>query len=150
MKTLEKIKLKIKKLPHAYKNPAYATPGSSGMDLYAAIEGPVTLKPLDRYAIPTGLVCEVPEGFEIQLRARSGLALKYGITLANGIGTVDSDYRGEIKVIVINLGQKSYTFNPGDRIAQLVVSSVVRPDIEVVEELTDTCRADGGFGSTGI
>jgi dUTP pyrophosphatase len=150
MKTLEKINLKIKRLPHALKEPAYATEGSAGMDICAALDKPLCLKPMERYAVPTGLIFEVPEGYEAQIRARSGLSIKHGLCLANGIGTVDSDYRGEVKVIMINLGEKSFTINPGDRIAQVVINQVVKARIEVSEDLTDTERSSGGFGSTGI
>lgn len=150
MKTLEKIKLKIKKLSHCLNDPFYATSGSVGMDVCAAIEKPLVLKPMERFAVPTGLIFELPEGYEAQLRARSGLAIKHGIALANGVGTVDSDYRGEVKVLIINLGDKNYTISPGDRIAQVIINSVARADIEITAELVETERSSGGFGSTGI
>lgn len=150
LKMQEKVALRIKKMAHAQNLPAYATEGAAGMDLCAALEKPCHLKPMQRYAVPTGLIFEVPEGYEAQVRARSGLSIKHGLCLANGVGTVDSDYRGEVKVLMINLGNSTYTINPGDRIAQVVINQVVRVEVEVVEELSDTERAEGGFGSTGI
>jgi dUTP pyrophosphatase len=149
MKTLEKVALKVKKLDHAHSEPTYATSGAAGMDLYAAVETPVHIKPLERFAVPTGLIFEVPEGYEAQVRARSGLAIKHGICLANGIGTIDSDYRGEVKVLIVNLGTNTYTINPGDRIAQVLISPVVKADVMVVNEIEETQRSAGGFGSTG-
>lgn len=150
MKTLEKICLNVKMLPHAINEPVYSTEGAAGMDICAAIEKPMQIKPMERSAIPTGLVFEVPEGYEAQVRARSGLALNEGLTLANGVGTIDSDYRGEVKVIMVNWGHKTYTLNPGDRIAQVIISPVVKAEIKVVPELSETERSSGGFGSTGI
>lgn len=150
MKTLEKINLKIKKLSHAFNVPAYATNGSAGMDLYAAVDKTMVVNPMERFACPTGLIFEIPEGFEAQVRARSGLAIKNGVCLANGIGTIDSDYRGEVKVLLINLGDVSFTINRGDRIAQVVLCPVVKANIEVVDDISDTDRSSGGFGSTGI
>ena len=132
------------------KLPSYSTPGASGMDLRANLEEPIILSPMEIKLIPTGIKAEVPLGYEIQVRARSGLALKYGISLVNGVGTIDSDYRGEIGVILINLGKKSFTINHGDRIAQLVVAKYEYVEIEEVEELTETKRDPSGFGSSGI
>jgi len=130
--------------------PEYKTRGSSGMDLKANVKAPVTLKPFERGLIPTGLYISIPEGYEGQIRGRSGLAINHGISLANGIGTIDSDYRGEIKVIMINLGNEDFTINNGDRIAQLVLIKYERIDFELVEDLDDTTRGAGGFGHTGI
>lgn len=130
--------------------PKYETKGASGMDLRASLEEPLVLKSLDRALIPTGLYLEIPEGFEGQVRARSGLALKKGLSLPNGIGTIDSDYRGELKVIVINLGREDIIINDGDRIAQLVIMKYEQAEIELVESITDTERQDGGFGCTGV
>ncbi|WFA09753.1 dUTP diphosphatase [Tissierella sp. Yu-01] len=130
--------------------PEYKTNGSSGMDLKAALTVPVVIKPFERALIPTGLFISIPEGFEGQVRGRSGLALNNGITLANGIGTIDSDYRGEIKVILINLGNEDFTVNNGDRIAQLVIIKYERIEFELVETLDDTDRGKGGFGHTGV
>jgi dUTP pyrophosphatase len=150
MKTLEKISLKVKKLPHAVSEPVYATPGAVGMDLFAAIDKPTLIKPMERLAVPTGLIFEVPEGYEAQVRARSGLALNDGLTLVNAVGTIDSDYRGEVKVLLINLGHKTLKINSGDRIAQVVIAPVVRAELQVVLEVSTTDRSSGGFGSTGL
>ena len=130
--------------------PTYETSGSAGIDLQANIPTPVELKPLSRALIPTGLYLSIPEGFEGQIRGRSGLALKHGVTLANGIGTIDSDYRGEIKVILINLGEDPFIINNGDRIAQFVLSKYERIEFEEVDTLEETSRGKGGFGHTGI
>ena len=129
--------------------PHYATAGSSGMDVRASLEGPVLLKPLERTMIPTGLFIEIPEGFEVQVRPRSGLAIKQGITCLNTPGTIDADYRGEIKIILINLSAEEQVIEPGDRIAQLVVQKVEKAYFDSVEILTETERAGGGFGHTG-
>ncbi len=129
--------------------PNYETIGSSGIDLYANIDNPVVLKPLERKLIPTGLYLSIPKGYEGQVRARSGLALKHGISLANGIGTIDSDYRGEVGVILVNLSQDEYIINKGDRIAQLVFIKYERVHLCEVEYLDDTNRGSGGFGHTG-
>lgn len=130
--------------------PSYETEGSAGMDIRAYIEEPVTLEPGKRALIPTGLFIEIPAGFEVQIRARSGLAVKYGIGLTNGIGTIDSDYRGEIKVSLINWGEDDFVINDGDRIAQMVVCRYEKADLELADELSDTARGAGGFGHTGI
>ncbi len=144
------VKLKIKKLPHCQALPVYATKGSAGLDLTAAIEQPVTLAPGDRTRIPTGMIVEIPEGYEGQIRARSGLAYKAGLGLTNGVGTIDSDYRGEVMVLIINHGQEPHTFQPGERVAQLVIMAVPKVSLEVVDELNDSEeRGEGGFGSTG-
>ena len=129
--------------------PKYETEGAAGIDLQANIMEPVVLEPLDRTLIPTGLFISIPMGYEGQIRGRSGLALKHGITLANGIGTIDSDYRGEIKVILINLGKNSYTINPGDRIAQMVFLKYEKVELNVVDQLDETSRNEGGFGHSG-
>ena len=150
MKILDKVYFKVKMLEHAINEPSYATSGSAGMDLSAAIEAPVQIKPMERIAIPTGLIFEVPQGYEVQVRARSGLSIKHGLCLANGIGTIDSDYRGEVKILMINLGDKTFTINPGDRIAQAVLTPIAIADINIVSELSKTQRDSGGFGSTGI
>ncbi len=132
-----------------FKLPNYETEGSAGIDLQANIDEPIKLEPLDRVLIPTGLFISIPEGFEAQIRGRSGLALKHGITLANGIGTIDSDYRGEIKVILINLGKEPYIINKGDRVAQMVFVKYEKVNLKLVEELDDTSRGKGGFGHSG-
>ena len=129
--------------------PAYATPGSAGLDLRANIQEAVTLNPMSRQMIPTGMFIELPMGYEAQVRPRSGLAYKQGITCLNSPGTVDSDYRGELKVILINLSDEVQVINKGDRIAQIVISKVERIGWEVVKELSETPRGEGGFGHTG-
>jgi len=129
--------------------PSYATPGAAGMDLRANIEEPVVLKSLERAMIPTGLFIELPVGYEAQVRPRSGLAIKHGVTCLNTPGTIDADYRGEIKVILINLSTEDQTIEPGDRIAQMVVQQVDRVEWLLVHELEETERGAGGFGHTG-
>jgi len=133
-----------------YPLPEYKTKGSAGMDLQANIDSPITLKPMERALIPTGIYLSIPEGYEAQVRARSGLAIKHGISLVNGIGTIDSDYRGEIGVILINFGNEGFTINPGDRIAQIVFSKYEKAELVEVETLDTTERGKGGFGHTGI
>ena len=129
--------------------PRYETGGAAGMDLKARLDTPVTLQPGGRALIPTGLRIELPMGYEAQLRARSGLAAKFGIGLVNGVGTIDSDYRGEIKICLINWGEEEFTVNDGDRVAQLVIAKYIRAGFEVVEVLSGTERGEGGFGHTG-
>lgn len=129
--------------------PQYETNGSSGLDLRAFIEEPITLLPLERRLIPTGLFMEIPFGYEGQVRPRSGLSIKHGITLVNCVGTVDSDYRGELKIPVINLGQEPYTLQDGERIAQMVIAAYTQMKPVEVTILSDTARGHGGFGSTG-
>lgn len=142
-----KVKI-VKKNP--FKVPEYETKGSAGVDLQAYVESPMVLKPMERCLVPTGLFIEVPTGYEAQVRARSGLAIKHGISLVNGIGTIDSDYRGEIKVILINLGEEDFTINNGDRIAQMVITKHETAEFILVENLNETDRGEGGFGHTGI
>lgn len=146
------IVVKVKRLPHGegIELPSYATEHSAGLDLRAAVEEPVILKPLERALIPTGFVFEIPEGYEGQVRPRSGLALKKGVTVLNSPGTVDSDYRGEVKVLLINLGREEVVINRGDRIAQMVIAPVCRVELVEVEEVSQTSRGEGGFGSTGM
>jgi dUTP pyrophosphatase len=129
--------------------PSYATPGSAGMDLMASVETAVTLLPLERQLIPTGLFIELPAGYEAQIRPRSGLAIKHGITCLNTPGTIDSDYRGEIKIILINLSNEPHIIRPGDRIAQMVIGKVDQIDWQIVNSITETERNHGGFGHTG-
>lgn len=129
--------------------PQYETVHSSGMDLRAFLSEPITLQPLQRAVIPTGLYIELPPGFEAQIRPRSGLAAKHGITVLNTPGTIDADYRGEIKVILINLSNEPYVINDGDRIAQMIIARYETIQLEEVTELTDTTRGKGGFGHTG-
>jgi dUTP pyrophosphatase len=130
--------------------PIYETAGSSGMDVRAAVVDPLTMKPGTRALIPTGFAVAIPVGYEIQVRPRSGLAVKYGLSLPNTPGTIDADYRGEVKIAMINLGAEPVTIRRGERIAQLVVAPVVRAALEVVSELDDTTRGSGGFGHTGV
>lgn len=129
--------------------PAYATDAAAGMDVRADIAEPITLEPLDRVLVPTGLRVELPAGYEMQVRPRSGLALRHGLSLVNTPGTIDADYRGEIGIIVINLSRTSYTLNPGERIAQLVVARVEHVEWLPVEVIDDSERGEGGFGHTG-
>lgn len=142
-------KIKIKLLPGA-KLPDYQTLHSSGADLYALLDMPVTLQPLQRALIHTGVFIELPSGYEAQIRPRSGLAIKHGITLLNTPGTIDADYRGEIKVIVINLSDKPFTIDNNMRIAQMVICPTIQVTFEPVTELTPTKRNNGGFGHTGL
>lgn len=130
--------------------PSYATPGSAGVDLYAAITEPLTLQPGERALVPTGIRIALPEGYEAQIRARSGLALKHGIGMVNSPGTIDSDYRGEIGVILINWGSEPFTIQRGDRIAQMVIAPVARVEWDLHDELPSTERGAGGFGHTGV
>lgn len=130
--------------------PAYATSGSAGMDIRANLASPVVLQPLERQLIPTGLFIELPEGHEAQVRPRSGLAIKQGITCLNSPGTVDADYRGELKVILINLSNTMQTVRHGDRIAQMIIAQVERAEFIEVEALNETARGNGGFGHTGV
>ena len=129
--------------------PRYMSAGAAGLDLASAADGPLALAPGARVAVPTGLAFEIPHGFEGQVRPRSGLARKHGITLPNAPGTIDSDYRGEVLVLVLNAGGEPYVIKPGDRIAQLVIAPVVTPALEEANELEDTTRGHGGFGHTG-
>ncbi|MBQ7450024.1 dUTP diphosphatase [bacterium] len=142
-------KLKIEKLPHCASIPMYQTDGASGMDLAAAIDEPIELKPLERKLIPTGIKIQLEKDFEAQIRPRSGMSIKHGITLINCVGTIDEDYRGEVCVPIVNISNEPYTINRGDRIAQMVIMPVAKAEIEVVGELTTTSRSSGGFGSTG-
>ncbi|MEJ7671917.1 MAG: dUTP diphosphatase [Chitinophagaceae bacterium] len=130
--------------------PSYATAGSAGMDIRANLIAPVTLQPLQREMVPTGIFIELPEGYEAQVRPRSGLANKQGITCLNSPGTVDSDYRGEIKVILINLSDQEQLIQHGDRIAQMIIAKVERAKWKLVQQLNETVRGQGGFGHTGI
>lgn len=145
---MEKIKVKVV-VDKGVKLPEYETAGSAGMDIRANIEAPIEIGSLERKLIPTGLKVEIPDGYELQVRPRSGLALKHGISMANAIGTVDSDYRGELKVILINLSRDTYTVNPQERIGQIVLNKIAQINFEVVETLSSTNRGEGGFGHTG-
>ena len=144
--------IRIQKLPHfeGRSLPSYATAGAAGMDVEAAVEADMVLAPGRRAAVPTGLAMAIPAGFEIQVRPRSGRALKHGVTVANAPGTIDSDYRGEVKIMLINLGEDDFTITRGMRIAQLVVAPVSLAVLAVAETLETTDRGSGGFGSTGV
>ena len=145
------MRVRLRRLPHAdgLPLPRAASPGAAGSDLAAAVADPLTLPPGGRAAVPTGLAIELPPGYEGQVRPRSGLALAHGVTVANAPGTIDSDYRGEVKVILVNLGAEPYTVRRGERIAQLVVAPVEAVEWEEAEELSSSERGGGGFGSTG-
>jgi len=130
--------------------PAYETLHAAGMDLRADTEAPISLKPMERKLIPTGLFIELPEGFEAQIRPRSGLAFKHGIGIVNSPGTIDADYRGEIKVLLVNLSDQDFVINSGDRVAQMVIARHEKVSWESVEELNETTRGHGGFGHTGV
>lgn len=145
---MEKVKVKIIK-EVGVDLPKYMTEESAGMDIKAFIKEPIVLGPLERVLVPTGIKLEILKGYEVQVRPRSGLAIKHGITLLNTPGTIDSDYRGEVKIIVVNLSKDNYTIENGERLAQLVLQKVYKMDLEEVSELNTTKRNDGGFGHTG-
>ena len=145
---MEKVKVKIV-TAQGVTLPKYETEGSAGMDIRANITEPITLGSLERKLVPTGIKVSIPEGYEIQVRPRSGLALKHGISMANATGTIDSDYRGEIGVILINLSKDEYTIEPQERIGQMVLNKVEQIEFEVVTSLDETERGEGGFGHTG-
>lgn len=143
------MKMDVVKLRDDAVLPVYQTAGAAGADLHACIDGPIVLQPLERRVIPTGLAMSIPEGYEVQIRARSGMSIKHGITMVNGIGTIDADYRGEVGALVINLGQEAFTIEPGMRIAQMVVAKYEVTGWNVVESLDETERGTGGYGSSG-
>lgn len=146
---MERIKVKIiNRSGNAL--PTYETPSSAGMDVRACLQQPVTINPLERALIPTGLRLQLPQGHECQIRPRSGLALKKGISILNTPGTVDADYRGEVGIIVINLSNQPFTINNGDRIAQMVITNYTHVEWEPVERIDETVRGDGAFGHTGV
>lgn len=148
---MQKLKMKIQKFPHFKGDlPAYQSVLASGFDVRAQLDNELILMPGERALVPTGLAFEIPAGFEIQARPRSGLAIKSGISLVNTPGTIDADYRGEVKIILINLGNEPFPIKDQDRIAQLVLCPVLQADFEVVETLSSTERGAGGFGSTGV
>lgn len=146
---MEKVIVKIVRENDKIELPKYETSGAAGMDVRANITEPIVLGSLERTLVPTGLKIAIPEGYEVQVRPRSGLALKHGITLLNTPGTIDSDYRGELKMIIANMSKDAYTINPGERIGQLVLNKVEQIEWEVVETLDETERGAGGFGHTG-
>ena len=141
--------LRVKKKDEGVALPKYETSGSAGLDIKAFIASDLTIPPMGRAKIPTGLFFEIPEGYEAQIRPRSGLAIKWGVTVLNSPGTIDSDYRGELEVILLNTSSESFTVKNGDRIAQMVISPVVRAVLSEIERLSETERGTGGFGSTG-
>ena len=141
--------LKIERLPHNKFLPEYKTEGAAGMDLCAAIAEPIVLKPLERALVPTGIKIELEHGYEAQIRPRSGLSIKHGITLINCVGTIDEDYRGEVCVPIVNLSNETYAIQPDERVAQMIIARVEQAEIEVTLELTTTARGADGFGSTG-
>jgi len=144
------MEVKVKKLKANALLPTYETAQAAAMDLYACLDEPMILHPLERAMVPTGLAFEIPEGFEMQVRARSGLSIKHGITMVNGIGTIDADYRGELNALVINLGQEAFTIEPEMRIAQILVTKYDTVTWQLTEELSETARGANGFGSTGF
>lgn len=146
---METICLKIERLAHCVNIPEYKTEGAAGADLYAANTESITLKPLERFLVPTGIKIELPAGYEAQIRPRSGLSIKHGISLINCVGTVDEDYRGEVMVGLVNLSNETYVIERGERVAQMVIAKVAKPEIKLVEALSATSRGEGGFGSTG-
>jgi dUTP pyrophosphatase len=148
LQTFSILKVKINN-QGAYPIPFYQTEQSAGADLYANISESLSIKPLERVLVPTGLIIELPINFEAQIRPRSGLAFKHGITVLNSPGTIDADYRGEIKVLLINLGQEEYQIQPGERIAQMVIASCVQAHFTVETKLSATERGEGGYGHTG-
>ncbi|MBC2855890.1 MAG: dUTP diphosphatase [Cetobacterium sp.] len=145
---MEKIIVKVI-IENGVNKPEYMTEGAAGMDVKAFISEPIVLKSLERVLVPTGIKMEIPMGYEVQVRPRSGLAIKHGISLVNTPGTIDSDYRGEVKIILINLSNEEYTVQPDERIGQFVLQKVYRMELEEVETLEDSQRSSGGFGSTG-
>ncbi|HKY62599.1 MAG TPA: dUTP diphosphatase [bacterium] len=148
---MNRLKIRLKRVGQApgFAVPAYMSAGAAGMDLCAALEKPRVLQPMERALIPCGFSMELPEGHEAQIRPRSGLAIRHGITCLNSPGTIDHDYRGEVQVVLINLGQEPFEIKAGERIAQMVIHEVERAEIEIVSELSSSERGLGGFGSTG-
>ena len=148
---MNRLKIRLKRMGEApgFSVPAYMSSGAAGMDLCAALEKPRILQPMERALIPCGFSMELPEGHEAQIRPRSGLAIRHGITCLNSPGTIDHDYRGEVQVVLINLGQEPFEIKAGDRIAQMVINEVERAEIEITAELSASDRGSGGFGSTG-
>ena len=143
------MQINVKKLKPNALLPQYQTEQAAAMDVRACLDAPMTLQPLERAMIPTGLAFELPVGTEMQIRARSGLSIKYGITMVNGVGTIDADYRGELNILLINLGQEPFTVEPDMRIAQLIIARYEAVTLQQVDQLSETARNSGGFGSTG-
>jgi dUTP pyrophosphatase len=141
--------VKITKTNEKAQLPVYQTTGAAGMDIHACLDAPITLKPMERQRVSTGIAIELPFGYEAQIRSRSSMGFKYGVTMVNGVGTIDCDYRGEIGVALINLSTKDFVINHGDRIAQMIIARYQQIDWQLVNSLDTTDRGDGGFGSTG-
>lgn len=144
------VDIKIVKLQPGAILPEYQTAGAAGADLHACIDEPITVGPLERCIVPTGLSMAIPDGYEVQIRARSGLSIKHGITMVNGIGTIDADYRGEVGVLLINLSNEAFVIEPGMRIAQMVLARYERVAWKLVDSLDETARGAGGYGSSGV
>ncbi len=147
---MAKVKIEVVKLHENAMLPVYQTVGAAGADIHACIDEPIVLQPLERRIIPTGLAMAIPDGLEVQIRARSGMSIKHGISMVNGIGTIDADYRGEVGVLLINLSQDAFTVEPGMRVAQMVVARYDVAEWDVVDALPETARGSGGYGSSGI
>lgn len=144
------MEVKVKKLNNKAILPAYQTDQAAAMDIQACIDEPMIVQSLERFMVPTGLAFEIPEGYEMQIRARSGLSIKHGITMVNGVGTIDADYRGELSVLMINLSKEAFTIEPGMRVAQMLITKFEKISWQLTEELSETARGAGGFGSTGF
>jgi dUTP pyrophosphatase len=144
------MEVKVKKLRDGAVLPDYQTEHAAAMDIQACIDEPMTAQPLERFMVPTGLAFEIPVGYEMQIRARSGLSIKHGITMVNGVGTIDADYRGELSILMINLGQDAFTIEPGMRVAQMLVQKYEKVSWQLTDTLSETDRGTNGFGSTGF
>lgn len=144
------MEVKVKKLREHAVLPQYQTDQAAAMDIHACLDAPMTVGPLERFMVPTGLTFEIPEGYEMQIRARSGMSIKHGITMVNGVGTIDADYRGELSVLMINLSNETFTIEPGMRVAQMLITKFEKVTWQLAHELSETARGDAGFGSTGF
>lgn len=144
------MEVKVKRLNEKAILPAYQTDQAAAMDIQACIDEPMIVQSLERFMVPTGLAFEIPEGYEMQIRARSGLSIKHGITMVNGVGTIDADYRGELSVLMINLSKETFTIEPGMRVAQMLITKFEKISWQLSEKLSETERGAGGFGSTGF
>jgi dUTP pyrophosphatase len=144
------MEVKVKKLRENAVLPQYQTDQAAAMDIHACLDEPMIVEPMERFMVPTGLAFEIPEGYEMQIRARSGLSIKHGITMVNGVGTIDADYRGELSVLMINLSKEPFTIEPDMRVAQMLVSKFEKVSWQLAKDLSETARGVGGFGSTGI
>jgi dUTP pyrophosphatase len=144
------MEVKVKKLREKATLPEYQTDQAAAMDVHACLDEPMTVEPMERFMVPTGLAFEIPEGYEMQIRARSGLSIKHGITMVNGVGTIDADYRGELNILMINLSKETFIIEPDMRVAQLLISKFEKVSWQLAEALSETTRGAGGFGSTGF